>query len=169
MKLVEFYRGEIPNNEGVFLEQILDYTYGQLEIDHAYVQWIFPLKERSMFNIDAPLLHDEEIILFKTDIELKNKVSEVTQKMLDYFGMCFHHGVVCWQEPDPEYGHKDPKWWLRHFNHNFLRMTRMLSSLRYLGLENVSVAVYECLLSCREMYGNESYNYWTEAALGTLP
>lgn len=168
MKLVEFYRGEIPNNEGVFLEEILSYSYGQFEVDHAYIQWILPLKERSMFNTDAPLLHDDEIALFKSDPALRSKLSEVVQRMLDYFGMYFHRGVVNWQEPDPEHGHKDPKWWLRHFNHNFLRMTRMLTSLRYLGLEDISVAIYNCLLSCRDMYGKESYEYWTDAATGPL-
>lgn len=169
MKLVEFYRGEIPNNEGVFIDEIMTYGYEQLEVDHAYIQWIFPLKERSMFNIEAPLLHDDEIILFKSDPELRGTVSEIICKMLDYFGMYFHRGAVNWQEPDPENGHKDPKWWLRFFNHNFLRMTRMLTSLRHLGFENISLAVYECLLSSREMYGKESYEYWTDAATGPLP
>jgi hypothetical protein len=87
MKLVEFYRGEIPNNEGVSLEDILAYSYGQFEVDHAYIQWIFPLKERSNFNVEAPLLHDDEIVLFKSDPELRSKLSEVVQRMLDYFGM----------------------------------------------------------------------------------
>ena len=169
MKLVEFYRGEIPNNEGVFIDEIMTYGYEQLEVDHAYIQWIFPLKERSMFNVDAPLLHDDEITLFKSDPELRGTVSEIICKMLDYFGMYFHRGAVNWQEPDPENGHKDPKWWLRFFNHNFLRMTRMLTSLRHLGFENISLAVYECLLSSREMYGKESYEYWTDAATGPLP
>lgn len=169
MKLVEFYRGEIPNNEGVFIDDIMAYSYDQLEVDHAYIQWILPLKERSMFNVDAPLLHDDEITLFKADPELQMKVYGVAFKMLDYFGMYLHRGSVGWQEPDPEYGHKDPKWWLRHFNHNFLRMTRMLTSLRYLGFEKLSVAIYECLLSSRDMYGKESYEYWTDAATGPLP
>lgn len=168
MKLVEFYRGNIPNNDGVFIDDILGYSYGQLEIDHAYIQWILPLKERSMFNVDAPLLHNDEIKLFLADPELRSKFSEVVVKMLDFFGMYMHKSTVDWQEPDPEFGHKDPKWWLRFFNHNFLRMTRMLTSLRYLGHEQTSLAVYNCLLRSRDMYGEESYEYWTDAATGPL-
>ena len=169
MKLIQFYRGEIPNNEGVFIDDILSYSYGQLEVDHAYIQWILPLKERSMFNTDAPLLHDNEIVLFTSDPELKEKVTRVAYKMMDYFGMYVHGGKVDWQESDPQHGHKDPKWWLRHFNHNFLRMTRMLTSLRYLGYAELSLEIYQCLLNCRILYGRQSYEYWTEAATGPLP
>lgn len=71
MKLVQFYRGKIPNNEGLFIDDILSYGYEQLEVDHAYIQWILPLKERSMFNTEAPLLTDQEIDLFKSDSDLK--------------------------------------------------------------------------------------------------
>ena len=106
MKLVEFYRGEIPNNDGVFVDDILEYSYGQLEVDHSYVQWLFPLKERSMFNVDAPLLKDSEIVLFKSDPELKSKFLKSAYMMLDYFGMYYHGGYVGWQEPNGN--HKDP-------------------------------------------------------------
>ena len=169
MKLVQFYRGEIPNNEGVFIDEILAYSYGALEDDHAYIQWILPLKERSMFNTDAPLLTDKEIELFAIDPELKTKVYSVAYKMIDFYGMYIHGSKADWQESDDKHGHKDPKWWLRRFNHNFLRITRMLRSLRYLGCPELSEAIYECLMKSRDMFEVSSYEYWTEAVAGPLP
>lgn len=168
MRVVQFYRGEIPNNEGLFFDDFMLYGYEQLEADHAYIQWVLPNREPSMFNEDAPLITEEEMILFREDPELKEKAIAVAMKMLDFYGMSLQGEGVGWQTPD-EIGHHDPKWWLRHFNHNFLRVTRMLTSLRYLGLENWSLAMFDNLLESRDMYGETSYNYWSEAATGPLP
>lgn len=169
MKLVQFYRGEIPNNEGSFITDIMAYSYYQLEADHAYIQYILPLRERSMFNVEAPILTDDEIILFCSDPELTLKTYSTALKMLDFFGMYLHGTDVGWQEPDPQHGHKDPKWWLRDFNHNFLRMTRMLTSLRYFGYDEISLSTYNCLLESGVYFSKESHEYWTDAATGPLP
>jgi hypothetical protein len=135
VKLIHFYRGEIPNNEGVWLKDIMAYKYGQFECDHAWIQWVFPTKEPSNFNVDAPLLTNDEIILFQSDPVLKEKVFAAILKVLDFYGMEIHDEAVRWQEIET---HESPQWWLESFNHNFLRITRILTSMRYLGYAELS-------------------------------
>ena len=169
MKLVEFYRGEIPNGNGIYIDDILSYTYHQLEGDHEYIQWILPKREASMFHPDIPVLDQRQIVLFNSDHQLKGKVGEVLHKMLDFYGMRLEDGLVRWQESDPENGHKNPKWWLDHFNHNFLRITRMLISLRHLGFANEAIAIYKLLKTERDKYDDVTHEYWEDAAYGPLP
>jgi hypothetical protein len=167
MKVIQFYRGEIPNDSGTFIDEVLGYNHEQLEADHAYIQWLLPTKEPSMFNPDAPLITDDEIVLFANDPELQEKASQALVKMVDFFGMTLFQDQVIWQEPDEEHGHKDPKWWTRYFNHNFLRMTRLLWAMRYLGRPNWSEATYSNLLNSH--FYHDSFEYWREAARAPLP
>jgi Opioid growth factor receptor (OGFr) conserved region len=62
--------------------------------------------------------------------------------------------------------------WLKAGNHNHLRITRILKSLRILGLENEALAFFECLA---EIYGDETgkhlscissetFHFWRSAA-----
>jgi hypothetical protein len=62
--------------------------------------------------------------------------------------------------------------WLELSNHNHLRITRILKSLRLLGLEEESAAFFRCLAG---LYGKESataapriseetFHYWRSAA-----
>ncbi len=167
MELVNFYRGEIPNDEGVWLKDIMQYKYGEFECDHAWIQWVFPLMEPSNYNVDAPLLTIEEIILFQNDPVLKERVSDAIIKVLDFYGMETNEdGEVVWQAPG---NHKNPQWWLKEFNHNFLRITRLLISMRYLGYEELSRQVFSNIMIYRDKFEDMSYRFWSEAALGTLP
>ena len=57
--------------------------------------------------------------------------------------------------------------WIERFNHNYLRLTRILTSLTELGLKNYALALFKCL---DELYneetasiGLETYTYWKKA------
>ena len=54
--VVAFYRGEMPDSQGRRLADIQAWDDERLEIVHDYIQWLFPLPERSAFNPKAPLL-----------------------------------------------------------------------------------------------------------------
>lgn len=58
--------------------------------------------------------------------------------------------------------------WIERGNHNYLRLTRIITSLRVLGGENYAQALFKCLsqiyLEEKENIGSETYDYWKKAA-----
>lgn len=162
--LVQFYKGNIPNNEGLSFQEFMD-RYGpeQMEVDHAWIQWVLPTKQPSNFNVDAPLLTDDVIAQFQTDPELIALFDRVVDKVLNYFCMERIEGKVVWNK-DPESRH-----WLKHFNHNMLRMDRFIASLRYLGKEDIAQQVFTLLGEYQNIYKNSYFNYWSISAKAELP
>jgi hypothetical protein len=41
-KIVDFYKGKIPDSEGRMIYDIYKYDYSELEGIHNYIQWLFP-------------------------------------------------------------------------------------------------------------------------------
>lgn len=171
MKVIDFWNGEVATETGHYFEDVMGYSYEALESGHDYIQWLLPKREPSMFRSEIPTLTDDEIELFSTDPVLKEKVDRVMHKMLDFYGMVLtHDGLVLWQLPKSEGGNRNnPKWWLGHFNHNYLRITRMLMSFRHLDKTEVAKAVYKLLLTDQDKYGQQTQWYWSEATYGPLP
>ena len=65
--LLDFYAGRGTDSEGRTLQEIRRWDFQRLEAVHDYIQWLFPLRVRSQFNPDAPLLDDETVRRFLTD------------------------------------------------------------------------------------------------------
>src|SRR5690242_21526611 len=63
-KLLGFYRGTSRDDRGRRIDEIWSFSHEQLEAVHDYIQWLFPLAERSAFNPGAPLLDEETIARF---------------------------------------------------------------------------------------------------------
>jgi hypothetical protein len=129
---VDFYRGKTPTAcGGFFISDILDVRFDNdmLESEHRYIQWIFPMKVLSQAQPGAANepLTDEAIQVMRSDQAIQCKVEKVVVKMLDFWGMALllDKSVIV---VDPLIFKK--KLGLR--NHNQLRMTRMLTFLRYL-------------------------------------
>lgn len=161
MKLILFYQGKIPTEDGDYIDDIMKWGYEKLEGCHSYIQWLFPMKEGSMFHPEVPCLTEEEIQLFRTDTSLRTKIQDAFHKILDFYGLEIQGDVIEWQSPGR---HKNPRWWLEHFNHNFLRITRILKSLRYMGLEKESQMVFRVLVPLRTIVSENTFSYWEEAS-----
>ena len=50
-QIIGFYSGTLPDHRGCCLHEIQKWADGQLETAHDYIQWLFPLPERSGFNV----------------------------------------------------------------------------------------------------------------------
>jgi hypothetical protein len=55
--ILGFYSGVEPDHRGRYLHEIQKWPDDQLESVHDYIQWLFPLPERSGFNVSAPVLN----------------------------------------------------------------------------------------------------------------
>lgn len=54
--IVPFYLGESPDVEGRKIKEIWAWDFETLECAHDYIQWLFPLTEKSHFNSNAPVV-----------------------------------------------------------------------------------------------------------------
>jgi len=155
--LREFYRNESPTPEGLMFSDFTWYDYQKMEADHAWVQWILPTKEPSAFNPDSPLLTDEDITLFKSDPVLIENYLFAVYHVMDFFDMVTMQGEACWKF----YDNRAPKrWWLESFNHNFLRMTRLLTSLKFMGYDDLAKSIFHLLEEYRDTYPNSVEEHW---------
>lgn len=171
MQIVEFYRGERGNTNGIPLEEILTWSNGALEMDHDWVQWVFPSNEQSMLNGDAPTLTKAESLIFEADVELQQKVKTSFIRFLDFLGfelvqddetILIKPMVATEKRPRPNEAI------LGVFNHNMLRMTRLLKSLRCTGLNRYAVAMYDALRPHKEYYSPNTWGHWTRAVFDPL-
>lgn len=162
--LLAFYRGQSPDAEGRLLEEILSWGDDDLEAVHDFIQWLFPLVEPSQYNPDAPLLAQEDIAAFRSDPLLKANLTKSFHRILTFLGLAFAEGKVV---EGPNFESRVPDVWVAP-NHNWLRITRILKSLRLLGLEEEAAALYQRLYQFftrrRFPIGHQTFGYWTEAA-----
>jgi hypothetical protein len=161
-QLLDFYRGEGTDAGGRRLDDILAWRDNMLEAVHDFIQWLFPLPEPSRFNPDAPLLTPDDIAAFRRDPALRANLRRSFERILTFLGLQLRDdGKVVegdFVRIEQVFGYQ---------NHNWLRVTRILRSLRLLGLEDESQALYRRLTDLRNRrrfpIDMETFRYWTAA------
>lgn len=175
-RIVDFYLGEIEDTESRNIEDIWAWSHSAhgndvLESAHDYIQWIFPLREQSNFNADAPLITDEDVAAWQADPVLRGRLVRSTSMFLKFLGLELFGPQMRdwpkdmdWQVARTEAFEKRENLW-KTPNHNWLRISRMLGSLMLLGMPNLAKAIYKELSQLRqEGYGSEnSFSYWRKA------
>ncbi len=171
-RILDFYSGASPDHGGRYLQEILEWSDNELERTHDYVQWLFPLPEQSGFNVNAPVLDAETIHEFRSRPELQRNMETSLLRMLAFYGleMVEFPGPIV--RPSPCFAQHSENW-LTESNHNHLRITRILKSLRILGLKSEALAFFNCLATIYgEETGNtvrrisdETFRFWRSAAI----
>jgi hypothetical protein len=166
--IVTFYRHEGTDDRGRTLREIWSWDVDRLERVHDFIQWLFPLRERSAFNDSAPLVTDGTIAAFASDAALRQSLKRSFSLMMDFYGL------TSIDDPDSRvrivpsaaFGGRSRDW-LTPGNHNHLRLTRILTSVRLLGLAPYSAALFERLaIVYKDRPGAISpvtYGYWQRA------
>tara|TARA_Y100000310_G_C20699497_1_gene828393 strand:+ start:6333 stop:6794 length:462 start_codon:yes stop_codon:yes gene_type:complete len=146
-KIIEFYEGTRRNQEGYSIDDIIDFTDTGLERGHTYIQWIFPLPEKSKAVPNSPVLTQTDIDEFNRRSDLQNTMKELLVVMLNFY-------------------HSSSQWLTPH-NHNFLRITRIIRSSKLLGLEKESQIFYNNMCAIYEknerVIGPVTKQFWDEA------
>ena len=166
-KITDFFAQTAPNTDGRMLYHIMGLPNHQLEASHDLIQWMFPTKEKSKYNPTAPVLSEEDIEAFNADDGLRAALRGCYNRFLTFLGLAQNDNgkVVKGENFKSRY---DEVW--GYWNHNFLRITRAIASLRTLGLMQESWALYE---GCVEIARNEgvpitehTFAYWKSAVSG---
>jgi hypothetical protein len=173
-RILAFYRGETLNPGGVGIETIWGWNDRQLEAVHTYIQWLFPLREPSRAVPSSPTITEAEAREFRRDPELKARVLRSFRLMLGFYGFAIGEAPATPENPSggvsiapaADFEAKSRNW-LTVANHNHLRITRILRSLRLLGLKHEAVEWFAALqrvyVASADVIGRTTWEYWRNA------
>ncbi len=151
-EIIDFYEGKKTSCRHN-LSDIWSYSFERLEDGHDYIQWMFPLNEPSNHNDDAPILTEEDINVFKKSPLLKWRIMTSVHIFMRFL-------------------HFTTDTWVCTYDHNHLRITRMLKCLMLLGMKTEALALFEELSMFVEGYRvflqepnfmSKALGFWTEA------
>ena len=155
------------------LSDIHEFDFYELEFNHDYIQWLFPLPEPSGANASAPLLSNEDILAFTSDELLRKHLLQSFELMLSFFGLelvdASDAGILTVRRA-PHFDERQNAW-LHPGGHNFLRISRILRSLTLLGCARHAAAFLSCLEAIFtenfETIGTTTIGYWRRAVIAT--
>lgn len=161
--LTDFYRGNAANVDGVNLKDIWNWDDQKLEDVHSYIQWIFPTVVASSVNPTAPTLTPQLIATFKNDSIILNNLRRSFSRMLQFYGLQ-QNGWSTKIDRAPNFAVR-AQVWLTPGNHNFLRISRILSCLRTLGLATEATAFHTIVHNIAQNEGKtiispQTLNHW---------
>ncbi|NJD57433.1 MAG: hypothetical protein FIA94_13665 [Nitrospirae bacterium] len=166
--LITFYQGKGSDAAGRMIEEIWAWDHHKLEWTHDYIQWLFPLKEKSRFNPDAPVLNAGSIYHFRQ--YLQQQVLRSFKLMLSCYGLRPVEKSGASVQIVKGNNFKDRSlFWISEGNHNYLRISRILQSLVLVGLAEHARAFFDCLRKIyqeeKEEIGEETLSYWKAATI----
>lgn len=142
-----YLAGDGRDGRGRLASDVLGFSDQQLEEIHDYIQWLFPLPTRSGAQPDAPVLTETEIEAIRKDERAKDILRQATERMLRFY--------------------RDTNWWLTPLDHNHLRITRIIKSLRLLVGPGAAQHFYQAILALHDAAGApvniRSLRFWAEA------
>lgn len=145
--ITAFLEGEGPDARGRTLFDVLAMDNAALEANHDFIQWLFPLREPSRAVPGAPVLTDAEVEAIRDSGMAQYALAAATDRM-DAFYRATHD-------------------WLMPNDHNHLRITRIIRSLRLLVGDEQADAFRAAILSrveaTRAPVSARSRGYWTTA------
>jgi hypothetical protein len=164
---LDFYQGRIRSRpNGDYIDKIHAEWLGNYELleeHHAYIQWLFPIREHGM-NVSAEPLTIHEAQAIRNDPLALARVIKSYQLMLDFYGMKLNNektgSVSRAAQFRPQYHN------LNTSGHNYLRITRIIKSLGELGFEHFQAPLVRHLLEEVLLHGQllnakrSALDYW---------
>jgi hypothetical protein len=149
-RIYDFLTGLGLDGRGRALVDVLAQDDAALEYVHDYIQWLFPLTTRSGAQPNAPILTEHEIELIRLDETALANLRRATTRMLAFY--------------------RDTDAWLTRSDHNHLRITRIIASLRLLAGQDAARAFHDAIMALHAAGGSpvDPHNlaYWDRALHG---
>lgn len=172
-----FLAGNENNAAGDPISKIWEYTDWQLEHIHNYIQWLFPIDTPSEHHFEAPVITKSDVELLDGQVlsQIQTNMVRSLSVMLQFYGF-----TLLQTQPSPviikqNFDIKKENWCVT-YNHNQLRITRILKSLRIFALEQYAEAFYQALINaeaeekrthankCGYLVNLTALRHWREAA-----
>ena len=116
--IVSFLEGKTPDHRGRILAMLLQQTDHQAESTHDYIQWLFPLNEPSRSVNGVPVLTELKIDEIRQSSLAQANLGESARWFIGFLERNDH--------------------WITKYNHNHLRITRVIRSLRLLASDEAA-------------------------------
>ncbi len=131
-RVINFFCRNGTDSTGRTLEEMIALSDRELEHHHDIIQWMFPLHEASNFNSDCPLIDTKSATMLRTDPVALQRMRDGLERFARFLG--FQRDETGHFVSDPTLA-KNRANWQTPLNHNHLRITRIIRSLRLFGLE----------------------------------
>lgn len=160
--IIDFYSDPTFSYGGPSLMDILSYSDRKFETSHTHIQILFPTREPSKYNPRATLLTDEVVNAFADSKVLRSNFALSIARFRTFLDL------------DREITKDSYKpHWLTPMNHNHLRITRALHSIRELHPFHLN-SFYHDLMNTIELDDEYSISettlkFWLGALLGKDP
>jgi hypothetical protein len=142
-----FLQGEGTDGRGRTLFEVLGFDDAALERTHDFIQWLFPLSEPSGAVPDAPVVSPDDALAIRESVMAQCALAAATDRMAAFYAATTG--------------------WLLPHDHNHLRITRIIRSLRLLRGDGEADAFREQILervrTLRAPVSARSLGYWTTA------
>jgi len=142
--IIKFLEGSEKDFQGRLIKDIWSYSDKEIESIHDFIQVLFPLDQRSSNRF---FIQDQAIIpvIKKSELAQAN-FKQSYEWFLGFLG-------------------RNPKW-QKGYDHNQLRITRIIKSLNLLSSYENALAFYQSmvkLIKDDHSISQTTYDYWVEA------
>jgi hypothetical protein len=145
--IVAFLTGVGLDGAGRSLAQVLALDDAELERRHDFIQWLFPLPEASRAVAGAPVLSADDVRQLRDSPAAQANLRAAAARMSHFYAQTAH--------------------WLALHDHNHLRITRIIKSLRLLTGDAAADAFREAILNRvsgqRRTVSQMSLEFWMAA------
>lgn len=153
--IIPFYLDEWHTEENDYIHDIIGWgpQNANWESKHKFIQWIFPTPFPSQYNSTAPLLTKDTVHLL-----LQNNDTLVRYAKCFAHFMTFMSIAIIVKKDDDSVELKASPELLKKPVHNFKRLTRVLTSLRCFGFDDVAFKLYNTLIDLNPDQNLDSFN-----------
>ena len=138
-----FLMGNAPDYKGRYFNGILKRSNNYLEKCHTYIQFIFPIDKRSSYSLFAPVVTISEAEELGKDPVIRENMRKAVKRMMDFYA-----------ETN----------WITRNNHNYLRISRILRSLRLFHLDAEADEFYDFITKIADKHTDvittKTRGYW---------
>lgn len=147
MALTGFLDGSTPDSRGRYITEIYSLSDQGIENTHDFIQWVFPLREASRAVFNAPVLSENDV----RDIRDSEMAQENLSRSSDWY-----LGFL-----------KRNKHWMTKYDHNHLRITRVIKSIRILvgdqEADKFRTQIFEILGDAKSKIDPKAVSFWMDA------
>ncbi|KAE9541965.1 hypothetical protein HT665_02600 [Ursidibacter maritimus] len=164
-QILDFLEQKGTDHKGRTIQDIWAFDIFNLENNHDFIQWIFPLDTPTKSNRFAPILTESDCGQIKKSEIAQYSLQKSLDVMLSFWGLKLENGrVIVAEELDRN---RINHFWIRRTNHNQLRITRTIKSLAMLGQLELARQLQQGILEIAKNYAihPETIEFWQSALI----
>ena len=172
---IAFMRGEAADQSGRTIEDYFLFTDAEWEACHNHMQWAFPTRTKSKFNPDAPVIPEDYFFFEGTDSKLEGNLLKLLGIYLKFLG--FEISINEFDDMrvtvDNTALARHGFYWMRPYDHNHLRITRMIECLKIFmpdyADDVAKFFIFELAATYPDSFAADTIVWWAAAWQNRLP